>query len=156
MSGIEEALNNMFPTGWLDPYGSMPLNKDYSVQIDITQVETDDGIKVTAVKTPPHAPTTSIKDAISMALGMGCDVCEAPTDSPQSADQGKRDTSSNSDKKNNFDSNDKKQGENGIMKSSSSGNSSDRDRNPGSQGSRPEPSRYGATEDEDAKKKPQD
>lgn len=142
MSGIEEALNNMFPTGWLDPYGSMPLNKDYSVQIDITQVETDDGIKVTAVKTPPHAPTTSIKDAISMALGMGCDVCEAPTNSPQSADQGKRDKQDS--------------GDSDKIKPSSSGNSGDRDRNPGSQGSRPEPSRQGATEDEDAKKKPQD
>lgn len=142
MSGIEEALNNMFPTGWLDPYGSMPLNKDYSVQIDITQVETDDGIKVTAVKTPPHAPTTSIKDAISMALGMGCDACEAPTDSPQSADQGKRDKQDSGD----YDK----------MKPSSSGNSSDRDRNPGSQGSRPEPPESTEPEDEDAKKKPQD
>lgn len=142
MSGIEEALNNMFPTGWLDPYGSMPLNKDYSVQIDITQVETDDGIKVTAVKTPPHAPTTSIKDAISMALGMGCDVCEAPTNSPQSADQGKRDKQDS--------------GDSDKMESSSSGNSSDRDRNPGSQGSRPEPSASTDPEDEDAKKKPQD
>lgn len=149
MSGIEEALNNMFPTGWLDPYGSMPLNKDYSVQIDITQVETDDGIKVTAVKTPPHAPTTSIKDAISMALGMGCDISEAPTNSPQSADQGKRDDMKNNDNKQDSGDSDK-------MESSSSGNSGDRDRNPGSQGSRPEPSRQGATEDEDAKKKPRD
>lgn len=72
MCGIGEALNNLFPTGWLDPYGSMPLNKEYSVQIDITQVETDDGIKVTAVKTPPHASTTSVQDAINMALGIGC------------------------------------------------------------------------------------
>lgn len=72
MCGIGEALNNLFPTGWLDPYGSMPLNKEYSVQIDITQVETDDGIKVTAVKTPPRASTTSVQDAINMALGLGC------------------------------------------------------------------------------------
>lgn len=142
MCGINEALNNLFPTGWLDPYGSMPLNKDYSVQIDITQVETDDGVKVTAVKTPPHAPTTSIQDAISMALGMGCDVCEAPTNSPQSADQGKRDKQDS--------------GDSDTMKSSSSGNSSNRDRNPGSQGSHPGPSRYGATEEEDAKKKPRE
>lgn len=78
MCGIGEALNNLFPTGWLDPYGSMPLNKEYSVQIDITQVETDDGIKVTAVKTPPHASTTSVQDAINMALGMGC--CEDITE----------------------------------------------------------------------------
>lgn len=74
MCGIGEALNNLFPTGWLDPYGSMPLNKEYSVQIDITQVETDDGIKITAVKTPPRASTTSVQDAINMALGIGC--CE--------------------------------------------------------------------------------
>lgn len=65
-------MNNLFPTSWLDPYGSMPLNKEYSVQIDITQVETDDGIKVTAVKTPPHASTTSVQDAINMALGISC------------------------------------------------------------------------------------
>lgn len=142
MCGIEQALSNLFPVSWLDPYGNMPLNKDYSVQIDITQVETDDGIKVTAVKTPPHAGTTSIQDAISMALGMGCDVCEAPTDSPQSADQGKRDKQDS--------------GDSGTMKPSSSGNSSDRDRNPGSQGSRPEPPESTEPEDEDAKKKPRD
>lgn len=71
-------MNNLFPTGWLDPYGSMPLNKEYSVQIDVTQVETDDGIKITAVKTPPRASTTSVQDAINMALGMGCcgDIAE--------------------------------------------------------------------------------
>ena len=84
MCGIGEALNNLFPTGWLDPYGSMPLNKEYSVQIDITQVETDDGIKITAVKTPPRASTTSVQDAISMALGMGC--CEDITEREDSKD----------------------------------------------------------------------
>ena len=84
MCGIGEALNNLFPTGWLDPYGSMPLNKEYSVQIDITQVETDDGIKITAVKTPPRASTTSVQDAINMALGMGC--CEDITERKDSHD----------------------------------------------------------------------
>lgn len=84
MSGIGEALNNLFPTGWLDPYGSMPLNKEYSVQIDITQVKTDDGIKITAVKTPPRASTTSVQDAINMALGMGC--CEDITERGDSHD----------------------------------------------------------------------
>ena len=81
MSGFADVLNELFPTDWLDPYGSMPLNKQYSVQIDITQVETDDGIKVTAVKPPPAASTTSVQDAINMALGMGCcheDGEEAP------------------------------------------------------------------------------
>lgn len=77
-------MNNLFPTGWLDPYGSMPLNKEYSVQIDITQVETDDGIKITAVKTPPRASTTSVQDAINMALGMGC--CEDITEREDSKD----------------------------------------------------------------------
>lgn len=108
MCGIGEALNNLFPTGWLDPYGSMPLNKEYSVQIDITQVETDDGIKVTAVKTPPHASTTSVQDAINMALGMGCcddeenvENCQPekkpekpetePEDKPENDDIGKSD-----------------------------------------------------------------
>lgn len=84
MCGIGEALNNLFPTGWLDPYGSMPLNKEYSVQIDITQVETDDGIKITAVKTPPRASTTSVQDAINMALGMG--RCEDITEREDSKD----------------------------------------------------------------------
>lgn len=143
MGCMESALGNLFPTGWLDPYGGMPLNKDYSVQIDITQVETDDGIKVTAVKTPPHAPTTSIQDAISMALGMSCCDTEASANSPQSTDLGKHDSKKDSGK----------QDEDGKMESSSSGSSSDRDRNPGFQGSRPEPSRYGATKDEDAKEK---
>lgn len=142
MSGIECALNNLFPTGWLDPYGSMPLNNEHTVQIDITQVETDDGIRVTAVKTPPRASTTSIQDAISMALGMGCDVCGASEPSPRFADQGKRDKQDS--------------GDSGKMEPSSSGDSGDRDRNPGPQGSRPEPSRQGATEEEDAKKKPRE
>ena len=92
MGCMDEALNNMFPVDWCDPYGNMPLNKDLTVQIDITQVTTDDGIKVTAVKTPPRAGTTSIEDAISMALGMGC--CEiGPQNAIQQADDlGKRET----------------------------------------------------------------
>ena len=74
MGCMDDAINNLFPTSWLDPYGEMPLNDKYSVQIDITQVKTDDGIKVTAVKTPPRARTASIQDAIEMALGMtSCD-----------------------------------------------------------------------------------
>lgn len=92
MSGIEQALSNMFPVDWCDPYGKMPLNKEYSVQIDITQVETDNGIRVTAVKKPPQADTTSIEDAISMALGMGCDEIGAENGSQQSADLGKQDS----------------------------------------------------------------
>ena len=92
MGCIDDALSNLFPVGWLDPYGHMPLNDEHSVQIDITQVETDDGIRVTAVKTPPRAGTTSIQDAISMALGMGCCDIEADTSSQQSADQGKRES----------------------------------------------------------------
>ena len=90
------ALSNLFPTGWLDPYGQMPLNEGHSVQIDITQVETDDGIRVTAVKTPPRAGTTSIQDAISMALGMGCDEIGPYSGSQRSADLGKRETDSSS------------------------------------------------------------
>lgn len=89
MCGIGEALNNLFPTGWLDPYGSMPLNKEYSVQIDITQVETDDGIKITAVKTPPRASTTSVQDAINMALGMGCCDDKEKGEDCQSESKGK-------------------------------------------------------------------
>ena len=107
MDGIGQALNNLFPTGWLDPYGSMPLNKEYSVQIDITQVETDDGIKVTAVKTPPHASTTSIQDAINMALGFGCcdehEESEKPgKDNPnkQKQDHKEKDESTNKESEN--------------------------------------------------------
>ena len=111
MGCMENALNELFPTGWLDPYGEMPLNKDYKVQIDITQVETDDGIKVTAVKTPPHASTTSIQDAIAMALGMGCCETEAPTNSQQSADQGKQEPKKNNDTKDSPDENGRQYGD---------------------------------------------
>ena len=87
MCGMQETLDSLFPTSWLDPYGNMPLNKQYSVQIDITQVETDNGIKVTAVKTPPQAGTTSIQDAINMALGMSC--CDQPCEDSKSKEQKK-------------------------------------------------------------------
>ena len=142
MGCMESALNNLFPVDWLDPYGEMPLNKEFKVQIDVTQVETDDGIKVTAVKTPPRAGTTSIGDAISMALGMGCCETEPQNESSQSADLGKRDEEKPS---GDAEKSDK-------MKPSGSGDSEDRDRNPGPQGSRPSPSRYGATQEQDAKK----
>ena len=145
MGCMESALSNLFPVDWCDPYGSMPLNKDYSVQIDIMQVETNDGIKVTAVKTPPHAGTTSIQDAISMALGMGCYNDEAQKSSPQSADQGKRDNEKGTGKPVESD----------TMEPSSSGGSGHRDRNPGSQGSRPGPPDPSGSksEEEDAKEK---
>jgi len=73
MGCMDEALDSLFPVDWLDPYGQMPMNDRYSVQIDITQVKTDNGIKVTAVKTPPRAGTASVSDAIKMALGV-CDI----------------------------------------------------------------------------------
>lgn len=98
MGCMDQALSNLFPVSWLDPYGNMPLNKEHTVQIDITQVETDDGIKVTAIKTPPRAGTTSIQDAISMALGMGCDEIGPQNGLEQSADLGKRDDKKSSGK----------------------------------------------------------
>ena len=107
MGCMDEALSNLFPTSWLDPYGNMPLNDKYTVQIDITQVKTDDGIKVTAVKTPPRAGTTSIQDAISMALGMSCDTCEMPTDTQKPDNQDKKDGKFNSDKPDNVNDSDK-------------------------------------------------
>lgn len=145
MGCIDSALSNLFPTDWLDPYGNMPLNKEYSVQIDITQVETDDGIKVTAVKTPPRAGTTSIQDAINMALGFCCSPEADESDSKnansmgnktsedktgsqnaiqRSADLGKRD------EKNSEDS-----GKMNPADHQDFGRLANRDRNPGSGGS---------------------
>lgn len=92
MGSMEETLSNLFPTSWLDPYGNMPLNQELTAQIDITQVTTDNGIKITAVKTPPRAGTTSIKDAISMALDMGCCEIGPHRASQQAADLGKCDS----------------------------------------------------------------
>lgn len=150
---FNDALSNLMPMDWFDPYGRTPMamdpnfNLNADMSVDITIVETDNGIRASSVKTPPREGPNRLMQAIQNALGVDSIFCEPPCSSPQAADQGKHD------KQNSCLS---RSGDSDKMESSSSGNSSDRDRNPGSQGSRPEPSHYGATEEEDAKKKPRE
>lgn len=139
MCGFQDALSNIMPIDWMDPYGRTPFAKDAEMSVDITIVETDDGIRATSVKNPPKAGPSRMMDAIKNALGIGFMDSVDPCSSPQAADQGKREEQ------------DSKKSD--TIKPSSSGNSEDRDRNPGSQGS-PGPSRYGEAEDEDEEKAP--
>ena len=136
---FQDALSNLMPIDWLDPYGRTPFANGSEMSVDITIVETDDGIRAKSVKNPQTAGPSRMMEAIKGALGMGFDPCESPCGSLQTDDQGKQD--------------DKNTKECDTIKPSSSGDSENRDRNPGSQGS-PGPSRYGEAEDEDEEKAP--
>lgn len=149
MSCFQDALSNILPVDWLDPYGRTPFAKDAELSVDITIVETDDGIKATSVKNPPKAGSSRLIDAIKNALGVDMIDSEALCSSLQADDQGKQDSMINNDKKEKSD----------IIEPSSPGGSGHRDRNLGSQGSRPDESRQqryvegNMKDDEDAKEK---
>lgn len=146
MCGFQDALSNLMPTDWLDPYGRTPFAKNAELSVDITIVETDDGIRAKSVKNPPTSGSSRLMDAIKNALGMGLMDSMDPCSSPQAADQGKQDDMISKDKK-------EKSQDSDIMKPSSSGDSE--------QGSQPwspekspeESSHQGATKTKDAKGK---
>lgn len=146
MCGFQDALSNIMPVDWLDPYGRTPFAKDAELSVDITIVETDDGIKATSVKNPPTSGSSRLINAIKNALGVDMIDNMIPCSSPQADDLGKQDNVINKDKK-------QDSGESGKMESLKPEGFRNRDRNPGSSGS-PEPSRQGATEDEDEEKAP--
>ena len=59
------------PIDWLDPYGYTPFAKGAEMSVDITIVETDDGIRATSIKNPPRAGSDRLMTAIKNALGVG-------------------------------------------------------------------------------------
>lgn len=75
----------LFPASWCDPYGRTPHGDGMEVSIDMTMVTTDNGIRITAVKTPPRARQTSMADAVANAMALcmeeGC-LQEKPCDAP--------------------------------------------------------------------------
>lgn len=85
----QNALANIMPIDWLDPYGRTPMAPNAEMSVDITIVETDDGIKASSVKNPPSSGTNRIMNAIKNALGV--DLCENAADisSQQADDLGK-------------------------------------------------------------------
>ena len=89
MCGIQDAIANIMPVDWLEPYGRTPFAKDAEMSVDITIVETDDGIRATSVKNPPTSGSTRLIDAIKTALGMGCMEIGPENGSQQAADLGK-------------------------------------------------------------------
>lgn len=92
MCSFQDAMSNIMPVDWFDPYGQTPFAKDAEMSVDITIVETDDGIRATSVKNPPKAGPSRMMDAIKNALGVGFMDCMDPCSSPQVDDQGKHDS----------------------------------------------------------------
>lgn len=151
MCGFQDAMSNVMPIDWLDPYGRTPFAKDAELSVDITIVETDDGIRAKSVKNPPTSGSSRLMDAIKNALGVGFDICDPTCSSLQADDQGKQEDMINNDKKESQDKSEKSQ-DSDIMNSTKSEDLRDRDRNPGFSES-PKPSRYGATEEKGEKEK---
>ena len=116
MCGFQDAMSNIMPVDWFDPYGRTPFAKDSEMSVDITIVETDDGIRATSVKNPPKAGPSRMMDAIKNALGVGFMDCMDPCSSQQAADLGKRDDKESQEKSEESQDSD-------IMESSSSGDS---------------------------------
>jgi hypothetical protein len=107
--GYQDSLANIMPIEWLDPYGRMPFAGNMETSVDITIVETDDGIKASSVKNPPKSGPSRIMQAIQQALGVDPYVCGALCSSPQAADQGKQKSQKNDVRDEAKDSNDKKE-----------------------------------------------
>ena len=128
MCGFQDTLSNLMPIDWMDPYGRTPFAKDAEMSVDITIVETDDGIRATSVKNPPKAGPSRLMDAIKNALGVGLMDCTDSCNSLQSDDQGKQDNKKDT-------RNDRKSG---TMESTSSGDSEMQGSQPWSPGKSPE------------------
>ena len=131
MCGFQDAMSNIMPIDWFDPYGRTPFAKDAEMSVDITIVETDDGIRATSVKNPPKAGPSRMMDAIKNALGVGFMDCMDPCSSQQAADLGKRDDKESQEKS-------EKSQDSDIMESSSPGDSRKQGSQPWSSGKSPE------------------
>lgn len=71
MNCYQDALSNIMPVDWFEPYGRTPFANGAEMSVDITIVETEDGIRAKSVKNPPRAGSSRLIDAIKNALGMG-------------------------------------------------------------------------------------
>lgn len=71
MCGYQDALSNIMPMDWFDPYGRTPFANNAELSVDITIVETEDGIRAKSVKNPPRSGSNRLMEAIKNALGVG-------------------------------------------------------------------------------------
>ena len=131
MCGFQDAMSNIMPVDWLDPYGRTPFAKDAELSVDITIVETDDGIRTKSVKNPPTSGSSRLMNAIKNALGVSFMDCMDPCSSLQADDQGKCDDKESQDKS-------EKSQDSDIMKPSSPGDSKRQGSQPWSSGKSPE------------------
>lgn len=99
MCCFQDAVSNILPLDWFDPYGRTPFAKNAELSVDITIVETDDGIKASSVKNPPTSGSSRLMNAVKNALGVGCLENEADISSPQAADLGKQNDKKKDEKK---------------------------------------------------------
>lgn len=129
------------PVDWLDPYGNGPHMSGMPVSVDITIVETDDGIKATSVKQPPQAGPSRIMTALKQALGVDFGICGPQNGLQQSADLGKQ----------NDEKDTGKSSDSGKMESASPGDSGKQGSQPWSSGKSPSPDT--SEQEKDAKEK---
>jgi len=90
MCGYQDALSNIMPIDWFDPYGRTPFAKGAEMSVDITIVETDDGIKASSVKNPPTCGSSRMMNAIKEALGVDSFENGPQNGLQRSADLGKQ------------------------------------------------------------------
>lgn len=81
MCCFEEALQNC--TGMMDPYGDMPLAGGMTASAEIDIMDTENGVHVSVVKTPPRNGKIRLSKVIES-------IMESYMASPCAADQGER------------------------------------------------------------------
>ena len=81
MCCFEDALRNC--TGFMDPYGDMPLAGGMTASAEIDIMDTDNGVRVSVVKTPPRDGRIRLSEVLEGIMG-------SYMASPCAADQGKQ------------------------------------------------------------------
>lgn len=81
MCCFEEALQNC--TGMMDPYGDMPLAGGMTASAEIDIMDTENGVHVSVIKTPPRNGKIRLSEVIESIMG-------PYMASPCAADQGKQ------------------------------------------------------------------
>lgn len=81
MCCFEEALGNC--AGFMDPYGDMPLAGGMTASAEIDIMDTENGVHVSVVKTPPRNGKIRLSEVIESIMG-------SYMASPCAADQGKQ------------------------------------------------------------------
>ncbi len=96
--GCQDALAALMPLDELDPYGRTPMANGMEMSVDITIVETDDGIRVSSVKNPPKSGPSRLMEAIKQALGVDSLENSSLCKNLQADDQGKQEDKKDSEK----------------------------------------------------------